>query len=152
MTVLAEDTLPSGRHVCVRFEGGELLVEVWDNLAALEMDRQVVRTSRWPFAKPLSERIREAVQRLDAAFDQPDDPHAALRQAAHDALYAGGPREEWRGGERQEPPLIFRPPPDPPPAPRLEDIDLGSDPTSPVPPPRVAPATIDKGFPPKEKR
>lgn len=106
---LLQDVLPSGRRVEIDRMGDSVLVRVGSAVA-------VVPVRGFPlFGRPLSERIREAVVRLDASEDGDGIEHDEVQAAARDALHRGGKLEEYGSSVRRKPPLVFRPPPDPPP-------------------------------------
>lgn len=120
---LAKDILASGRTVEVVFDRNTGEIVVWVFITEHPL---FLRSARLPmhsfplFGRPLSERIRSTVQELDDALSQghEDEEIVSVREAAEAALYHGGPREEGANYVRQEPPLVLRIPPDPPPAPR----------------------------------
>jgi len=127
MIPMAEDKLASGRGVRTTFDRntGEVLVEVYDLAHRLTHLSKRVPLYGFPlFGRPLSTRIRSAVEELDAKLGLPNNGHedgeiAAARDAVDVALYHGSPLEECAGGYfRQYAPLIHRAPPPVPPAPR----------------------------------
>lgn len=122
--ILLEDTLESGHQVMVFSGDKHVTVRVghWRPTQwAYGESKEAQVPIRKLFGRPLKERIRAAIVRLDREWAHEQDVERAgserdlhLRRAAEQALYHGRMTEDFRGVMRREPPLAARVPDDPP--------------------------------------
>lgn len=115
---VARETLASGRQVHIdRMTDAQGKVVVVVRVGG-DAGWQTKTLAAWwfPFfGKPLAERIRAAIIELDNPIET-EEEQDEVAQAVEVALFHGGPLQEGMRASRQEPPLIMREPPDPPPA------------------------------------
>lgn len=115
---LERGTLRSGLLVETEFDRDDQEVIVSVGKDDVNFSRSVPIRGFPLFGRPLPERIRNAILELEAYWQDRGRSRAGAegqaKEAAHTALYAGGPVTEGRYSIRSEPPLIFRFPPDPP--------------------------------------